>query len=562
MAEPTSLTPHGRAFRPTVMGRRGVVAAAHPLAAMAGIEVLLRGGTAVDAAVATSFALHVVEPYMSGPGGVATLLLVHQGRREALVSAGQMPAAADPARVTADDLKGGPRAVGVPGLVAAVLGLHERYGTLPRATVLGPAIRLAEEGFPLTWKNVDFFRKARPQLAYSAEAERTLLAAGDPPRPGTVLVQADLARTLRQIAEGGVEAFYRGPIARAIARTVEAQGGWITEADLAAYRPTWGAPLQATFRGHEVCVPPPPANAIQALQTLQILEGFDLRGFGHNSVDYLHHVVEAAKLAAADRVALDVLRPDAPVAALLSPRYAAERRGLIDPRRAGVSGGERWSAERLPGEIAPGRPWARAAAPALHGGADDRPDFMREHTTHFAVADGEGTVVTVTQTLGSPFGSGVMVPGTGLLLNNLLMWADLDPASPAALRPGAPMQTRMAPTQVFREGRFLLSIGTPGSYGILQTTPQMVLNVLEFDMAVQEAIEAPRVRAYRDRLVDVEGRIPAATREGLAARGHQVQVIEDWSWVVGGGQGIRRDPESGALQGGADPRRDGYAIAL
>jgi gamma-glutamyltranspeptidase/glutathione hydrolase len=171
-------------------------------------------------------------------------------------------------------------------------------------------------------------------------------------------------------------------------------------------------------------------------------------------------------------------------------------------------------------------------------------------------------VVTVTQTLGSPFGSGVMVPGTGMLLNNLLMWADLEPESPAALRGGAPMQTRMAPTQVFRDGAFYLSIGTPGSYGILQTTPQMLLNVLELGMTVQEAIEAPRVRAYRDRLVDVEGRVPSAVRDELQARGHQVNVIEDWSWIVGGGQGIRRDPESGAFQGGADPRRDGYALAV
>jgi gamma-glutamyltranspeptidase/glutathione hydrolase len=142
------------------------------------------------------------------------------------------------------------------------------------------------------------------------------------------------------------------------------------------------------------------------------------------------------------------------------------------------------------------------------------------------------------------------------------MWADLEPDSPAALRGGAPMQTRMAPTQVFRNGTFCLSIGTPGSYGILQTTPQMLLNVVEFGMTVQEAIEAPRVRAYRDRVVDVEGRVPATVREDLQAWGHQVNVIEDWSWIVGGGQGIARDPESGALQGGADPRRDGYALAI
>jgi gamma-glutamyltranspeptidase/glutathione hydrolase len=149
-----------------------------------------------------------------------------------------------------------------------------------------------------------------------------------------------------------------------------------------------------------------------------------------------------------------------------------------------------------------------------------------------------------------------------MLLNDSLYWTDLDPASPALLRGGATLETRMSPTQVFRDDTFRLSIGTPGSFGILQTTPQMLLNVVEFGMAIQEAIEAPRVRVYRDRLVDVEGRIPPETREGLAGRGHQVNVIEDWSWVVGGGQGIVRDPESGALQGGADPRRDGYALAI
>jgi gamma-glutamyltranspeptidase/glutathione hydrolase len=327
-----------------------------------------------------------------------------------------------------------------------------------------------------------------------------------------------------------------------MARAVQEHGGWLSEADLAGYAPAWGQPVAARFRGHEVALAP---HSFPIAQTLQLLEGFDLRGFGHNSPDYLHHLIEAIKVASADRVAFAGHDP-LPLAGLLSPRYAAERRRLIDPKRAGVSGGERFSAERLAGEILPGHP----------------ADFMTEHTTHFAVADADGTVVSVTQTLGSPFGSGIMVPGTGLLLNNLLLWRDLEPTSPTYLRAGAPLQTRMSPTQVFRDGTFLLSIGTPGSFGILQTTPQMLLNVVEFDMAVQEAIEAPRIRTYRDRLVDVEGRIPVDTREALVARGHQVNVIDDWSWVVGGGQGIRRDPESGALQGGADPRRDGYALAI
>ena len=180
----------------------------------------------------------------------------------------------------------------------------------------------------------------------------------------------------------------------------------------------------------------------------------------------------------------------------------------------------------------------------------------------FACADAEGTVVSVTQTLGVAFGSGFAVPGTGLLLNNILKWMDLEPESPNVLRPGRKAGTMMSPTQVYEDGRFVLSIGTPGSYGILQTTTQMLMNVVDFGLNVQETIEAPRVRVYRDRLVDAETRIPLATLEGLRARDHQVNVIDDWSWIVGGGQGIMRDPESGALMGGADPRRDGYALAV
>jgi gamma-glutamyltranspeptidase/glutathione hydrolase len=187
---------------------------------------------------------------------------------------------------------------------------------------------------------------------------------------------------------------------------------------------------------------------------------------------------------------------------------------------------------------------------------------MNEQTTLFACADGDGTVVSVTQTLGVPFGSGFAVPGTGVILNNILKWMDLHADSPNRLRPGRKAGTMMSPTQVFRDGAFRLSVGTPGSYGILQTQPQMLLNVLEFGMLVQEAIEAPRVRVYRDRLIDAEARIDPETREALARRGHTVNVIDEWSWIVGGGQGIARDPETGALMAGADPRRDGYALAI
>ncbi|MBI4638782.1 MAG: gamma-glutamyltransferase [Candidatus Rokubacteria bacterium] len=540
------MPPHRNAYRPVVMGFRGVVTSAHPLASMAGIEMLLAGGNAVDAAVAVASTLNVVEPFMSGAGGIGLMVVssARRGERLVLDFIGRAPAAADPTRVTVADLEGGPKSCATPGNLGGWLAALERFGTMDCNTVLAPAIRRAEEGAPLTWKNCEFFEKARDTLGRSAEAQRIYLGNGGP-RPGRLLVQKDLAATYRQVAEGGAEAFYRGPIARAICRAVREAGGWLSEDDMAAFTPEWRAPLTIPWRGVEITSVPPPFSAFQYLETLNLLEGFDLAAWGHNSAEYLHHLIEAIKLASADRLAY-AYAPEVPIAGLVSKGYAASQRQRYDAARAGASEGERFDPHRLADQILPGHP----------------AEFMNEQTTHFACADGDGTVVTVTQTLGVPFGSGLAVSGTGIVLNNILKWMDLDPRSPNLLRPGRKAGTMMSPTQIFRDGRFLMSIGTPGSYGILQTTPQMILNVLAFGMNIQEAIEAPRVRVYRDRLVDVEARVPVGTRDELARRGHQVNVIDDWSWIVGGGQGITRDPESGALQGGADPRRDGYALAL
>lgn len=540
------MPPHRNAYRPVVMGTRGAVASAHPLASMAGIRMLLEGGNAVDAAVAVASTLNVVEPFMSGAGGIGLMLIsrAHGRERHVLDFIGRAPRAADPARATEDDLAGGPKSCATPGNLGGWLAALERFGSMPRQRVLAPAIELCDNGVPQTWMNVRFFEQSRATLARSAEAQRLYLGNGGP-RPGRIVTYKDLAGTLRQVAEGGAEVLYRGPIGRAIARAVEDAGGWLSEADLAAFSPEWREPLSITYRGQQVYSVPPPFSAFQMLETLNILEGFDVVGWGHNSMEYLHHLVEAIKLASADRLA-HAYSPDAPIRGLVSKAYAASQRGRIDPTRAAVSEGERFNAVRLPGQISEGHPAS----------------FVNEQTTHFACADAEGTVASVTQTLGSPFGSGFAVAGTGVVLNNILKWMDRDPASPNVLRPGRKAGTMMSPTQVFRDGAFAVSIGTPGSYGILQTQPQMLLNVLEFGMNIQEAIEAPRVRVYRDRLLDAEGRIAAETREGLARRGHQVNVVDDWSWVVGGGQGLVRDPESGALMAGADPRRDGYALAI
>ena len=540
------MPPHRLAHRPVVMGTRGAVTSAHPLASLAGVRILLAGGNAMDAAVAVAASLNVVEPFMSGAGGIGLLVVsqARSGERYVLDFIGRAPAAADPARCTDDDLVGGPRACATPGNVGGWLAALERFGTMDRAAVLAPAIDLAGRGVPLTFKNVDFFERARATLGRSAEARRLYLGDGEP-RPGAIARYGELASTLRQVAEGGAEAFYRGPIARAIARAVGEAGGWLTEGDLAAFAAEWREPVTISYRDMEICTVPPPFSAFQMMETLNILEGYDLRGWGQNSAEYLHHLVEAVKLASADRLAY-AYGQGVPIGGLLSKAYAASQRARIDPKRAGVSEGERHAREALPGQVAEGHP-AR---------------FENEHTTHLACADANGTVVSITQTLGVPFGSGFAVPGTGIVLNNILKWMDRDPASPNVLRPGRRAGTMMSPTQVFRGGVFAMSIGTPGSYGILQTTPQMLLNVLEFGMNVQEAIEAPRVRVYRDRLVDVEARVPAGIRAALAERGHQVNVIDEWSWIVGGGQGIVRDAESGAFMAGADPRRDGYALGV
>jgi gamma-glutamyltranspeptidase/glutathione hydrolase len=540
------MPPHRNAYRPVVMGTRGVVTSAHPLASMAGIRMLLGGGNAVDAAVAVAASLNVVEPFMSGVGGIGLMLIspAQTGERHVLDFIGHAPRASDASSITDKDLAGGPKSCATPGNLGGWLTALERFGSMPRSTVLGPAIAMAEGGVPLTWKNVDFFEKARDTLARSREAQRLYLGDGGP-RPGHVVTYKELASTLRQVAEGGAGAFYGGPIAKSIASAVREAGGWLDEADLAAFAPVWREPATIAYRGRDVSSMPPPFSAFQMLETLNVMEGFDVAGFGHNSVEHLHHLIEAIKLASADRLAY-AYSGDVPIRGLLSKAYAAAQRARIDSQRAAASEGERHNAEKLLGQIGEGHPAT----------------FADEHTTHFACADADGTVVSVTQTLGVPFGSGFAVPGTGIVLNNILKWMDLDPASPNLLRPGRKAGTMMSPTQVFDAGTFVMSIGTPGSYGILQTTTQMLMNAVDFGMNVQEAIEAPRVRVYRDRLVDAEARIPDETRAGLARRGHKVNVIDDWSWIVGGGQGLMRDPVSGALMAGADPRRDGYALAI
>ena len=542
----------GPTTRPIMMGARGMVASAHPLATLAGVRTLQAGGNAVDAAVAVAAALNVCEPFMSGVGGDG-YMLVHTARDNtlrALDYVGRSPyaAKADPfvnaeGRPDPEGLGLGPKASLVPGAIGGWLKAHQEFGRLPRETVFAPAIEYAEGGFPLTVRGAVFFRSGVERL--NDEARAVFAPGGVVPPPGTIVRQPNLARTYRTLAAQGADAFYRGEIGERILAYLAQQGGFLAQQDLLDFEAEWHEPIGGTYRGHTIRTAPPPCSGFQYLETLNILEGYDLAAAGHNSAASVHLMVEAIKLAVADRIKY-AAQPDLPLAGLLSKGYAARRRGEIDLTFAGLSEGERYGGR-------PGPEFVRAGEP--------RPGDSMEHTTHFDVVDAEGNAVSVTQSLGAVFGSGVMAGDTGIMLNNLLYWFDLDPASPNALGPHKQIEMCMAPAAVYApDGRLLLVIGTPGSFGILQTTMQMIANVIDHNYSIQAAIEAPRFRAYAGTELHLEGRFPESVRADLAALSHSVRAIEDWSWSVGGGHGIMIDPDTGARYGGADPRRDGAAM--
>src|SRR3989454_7088244 len=266
------MPPHKRAYRPVVMGRRGAVASAHRLAPMAGIQMLLAGGNAVDAAVAVASTLNVVEPFMSGVAGIGLMLPWRGSQRHVLDFIGRAPRAADPATCTDDELVGGPKSCATPGNLGGWLVALERFGSMDRARVLGPAIALAEQGVPLTFKNVDFFEAARATLGRSREAQRLYLGNGGP-LAGAVVTYKELAATLRQVAEGGSDVFYRGPIAKAIARAVREAGGWLDEEDLAAFTPEWRGAAAVAVRAPHGVSGSPPLSALPMLEAVNMLPG-------------------------------------------------------------------------------------------------------------------------------------------------------------------------------------------------------------------------------------------------------------------------------------------------
>lgn len=546
MNQNTSVQSH----RPVVMGARGMVASAHPLASLAGLRALMDGGNAFDATVATVAALNVVEPYMSGMGGVGCLLayIAKEKRTRVLNFTGRAPAAAEPSLFTNENKESGILSVLVPGNVAGWLTLHETYGGLELERLFQPAISYAEEGFPVTHLNSHLI--ADGEIRWSAyPSSRSILAPrGRAPCPGEKLLQPQLAHSLRKVAKGGKEVFYRGELARQIVQGSKDLGGLLTEEDLAEYDAWWEEPVGVDYRGYRVLSAPPNSDGFQLLETLKILEGFAPDELACGSADTLHRQIESTRLAITDRIEYggDPNHTFIPVTGLLSDKYAADQRVRINMARASSVQGEQYNPHASKDSLLPGK-----MDPALLGS-----------TTHLAVADSEGNVVTLTQSLGSGFGSGIALGDTGIFLNNVANWFDISPGEdvPNKIGPGRLVDWCPTPAQVFKDGEFFLSIGTPGSYGIAQTTAQMIMHVLDFGMNVQQAIEAPRFKCIAGRAVEMESRFSPEVLADLRSRGHDVQVLEPWSRVVGGAQGIMVDQTNGVLSGGADPRRDGYAM--
>ena len=533
-------------------------------ATRAGVSLLEAGGNAVDAAVATAFAVGVTQPFSTGIGGGGFILIrMADGRVAAIDARETAPAAATVDMYTREGVDErasvrGPLAVGTPGLVAGLALALELYGTKSLSECLQPAIALAETGFDVSPYNVrlmEFMRRRLSPERFPETARIQFPAPGEATRAGWRLVQEDLANSLSLIAEQGPSAFYEGPIAEAIVFEMERRGGLVSAVDLANYQPVLREAVTGSYRGLTIhSFPPPSSGGVLLVQMLNILEGYDdLAARGAGSSASMHVIAEAMKLAFADR-AFFLGDPDfvaMPIDTLVSKQYAAAQRARIDPpwfRRAP------WNWFR--GEMA-----SSVEAPGIP---------VEDHgTTHLSVTDRFGNAVAITKTINTPYGSGITVPGTGILLNNEMddfakaigvpnSYGLIDTRGANLVAPGKRPLSSMTPTIIEKDGKVFLVTGSPGGSRIISSTLLSILNVVDYGMNVKQAVAAPRFHHQwePDQLV-VEPAVPADVVEGLRARGHDVDVSpRNWSAV----EAILVDPESGLHYGANDPRRDGLAL--
>lgn len=543
-----------RTGRPPTFAPQGMVATPHVLASAAGFDALLRGGSAVDAAIAANVVLCVVYPHMSGLGGDGFWLIAgpETDGVQALDASG--PAARDATREFYRErgheheipARGAAAALTVPGAVDGWRVAHERFGRLPWADLFAAAIRYARDGMPISRSLADWLVEDLPILRQFPETARVFLPTGEPQREGSRLVQADLARTLEDVASAGARAFYEGAIPARICNGLGPAGSPLRPDDFAAFTARWVRPIASTYRGFEIVQMPPSTQGFAALQILNLLEGFDVAGWGEGTADYYHHIVEAVKVAFADRDEwlTDPAHVDIPLDRLLSKEYAAERRALIDPRRA-------LDADR----IEPGIRFAPHVHRRSPGG----------DTCYFCTADADGLVVSIIQSIYHDFGAAVIGGDTGVILQNRGSFFSLDERHPNRLDPGKRTFHTIIPAMMLRDGQPVLAYGTMGGEGQPQTQAALVTRIVDFGFDVQQAIEAPRWLMGRTwgtatRALSLESRIPDEVARELTRRGHPVQIVGAWSGTLGHAQAIRINRDSGFFEGGADPRGDGAAL--
>jgi len=565
-------------FRPVVTGTRHMISAGHHAAAHAGFTVLEAGGNAIDAGVAAGIALGVLQTDRVNFAGVAPIMIYLAQSREV---------------ITIDGLGTWPRAASIdvfnreyggkmpPGILRTVIPAApyawitalERFGTMSFGEVAAAAIRLARDGFAMHWFMAEYLDEHQDDYRQWPSSAEVFLPGGVPPQVGDLFVQRDLARTLQYMADqeaahagGGRvaglkaarDAFYRGDIAGAIADYHRAHGGWVTREDMAEYQVSFEPPLRTKFEGVDLFTCGPWCQGPVLAQALQIVAGFDVRALGHNSAQYIHVLTEALKLAFADRHCYygDPKFVDVPIDVLMSPTYADERRRRIDPARA------------APGMPPAGEARDGARVQPLPPPAHGEPAPMAD-TSYVCAVDRHGNAFSSTPSDGSS--ATPVIPGTGLCPSSRGSQSWCDPRHPAALAPGKRPRLTPSPALVLRDGKACMPFGTPGNDIQPQAMLQVFLNVHAFGMDVQSAIEAPRFasysypsssepHAYHAGRLNIEGRIPRATGEALQKLGHDVKRWPELEWRAGAVCAIRVNPQTGILEGGADPRRPAYAL--
>jgi len=545
------------ATRSAVFGRNGMIATSQPLASAAGLKVLQDGGNAIDAAVTAAAVLAVVEPSMTGIGGDLFAIVYDAKTRtlHALNASGRSAYAATPqeyAKRGQTRMPGtGVLSVTVPGVVEGWSELLSKYGTLPMSKVVAPAIDYAKNGYAVSEIISGQWKASEKKLAADPVTAATFLPNGHPLQPGEIFANPHLAATLEAINKGGHDAFYKGPIARTIVANMQKRNGLLEERDFTEHKADWVDPISTTYRGYDVYEVPPNTQGFVVLEMLNILEGFDIKAMGHNSPEALHALVEAKRIAFADRAAYDGDPGSVPASVLktlISKDYAALRRKEIDPQHA---------AESYKAGVMPGVPPTAAIAEALQNftGMD------RGDTIYMTAADGKGNFVSLIQSLFSDFGSGVVAGDTGILLHNRGSAFNLTPGSPDQIAPHKRPLHTLIPAFVMKDGKPWLSFGVMGGDHQAQGHTQVLLNAIDFGMNVQEAGEAARVTHGNNGLL-VESNVPESVRAALIQRGHKVTSNANPGGAFGGFQGIMLDPRTGVLMGGSDVRKDGLAIGF